>query len=72
MDPARGRDGQQQLGRDLLQREVKRRRLTMPDAAALDKPRWRSAEDGRAWRRLWDRGDVRSASSSDAVPGSAG
>jgi GTP diphosphokinase / guanosine-3',5'-bis(diphosphate) 3'-diphosphatase len=48
-----------QLGRDLLQREVKRRRLTMPDAAALDRAAGGlGLEDGPGLEAAVGRGDV--------------
>ena len=48
-----------QLGRDLLQREVKRRRLTMPDAAALDRAALElGLEDGPGLEAAVGRGDV--------------
>jgi GTP pyrophosphokinase len=48
-----------QLGRDLLQREVKRRRLTMPDAAALDRAAIAlGLEDGPGLEAAVGRGDV--------------
>ncbi|HEV8598046.1 MAG TPA: bifunctional (p)ppGpp synthetase/guanosine-3',5'-bis(diphosphate) 3'-pyrophosphohydrolase [Gemmatimonadales bacterium] len=48
-----------QLGRDLLQREVKRRRLSMPDAAALDRAAGQlGLEDGPGLEAAVGRGDV--------------
>ena len=48
-----------QLGRDLLQREVKRRRLSMPDAAALDRAAIAlGLEDGPGLEAAVGRGDV--------------
>ncbi len=48
-----------QLGRDLLQREVKRRRLSMPDSAALDRAAvLLGLEDGPGLEAAVGRGDV--------------
>jgi guanosine-3',5'-bis(diphosphate) 3'-pyrophosphohydrolase len=48
-----------QLGRELLQREVKRRRLAMPDAAALDRAAVSlGLEDGPGLEASVGRGDV--------------
>jgi GTP pyrophosphokinase len=48
-----------QLGRELLQREVKRRRLTMPDAAALGRAATAlGLEDGPGLEAAVGRGDV--------------
>ncbi len=48
-----------QLGRELLQREVKRRRLTLPDAATLDRAALAlGLEDGPGLEAAVGRGDV--------------
>jgi GTP diphosphokinase / guanosine-3',5'-bis(diphosphate) 3'-diphosphatase len=48
-----------QLGRDLLQREVKRRRLSMPDSAALDRAAvLLGLQDGPGLEAAVGRGDV--------------
>ncbi len=48
-----------QLGRDILQREVKRRRLSMPDAAALDRAAPAlGLSDGQSLEAAVGRGDV--------------
>jgi GTP pyrophosphokinase len=48
-----------QLGRELLQREVKRRRLSMPDAASLDRAALAlGLEDGPGLEAAVGRGDV--------------